>query len=90
MHRDRVSRRPMAGIQRGLSSKAFVAELRGQGYVREAAEEIVSQEFGVPLAAARLYVRSHPSWAAEAASRSRHERVCPSTNGGDSCGSARS
>jgi len=90
MHRDCVSRRPMAGIERGLSSKAFVAELHGQGYARDAAEEIVSQVFGVPLDAARLFVRSHPSWNAKPVPGSREGRAHPSTKGGDSCGSARS
>jgi hypothetical protein len=64
MHRDQMARRSLAGMSLALCSKLFVAELRDQGLSPEAAAETVCQVFGVSQSAARLYIRSHPSWAA--------------------------
>jgi hypothetical protein len=48
-----------------LCSKQFVNDLRDQGIPRDDAIVAVSQVFGVPRAAARLFVLSHPAWAEE-------------------------
>jgi hypothetical protein len=61
MHRDHYGYG--AGPRRGLCSKQFVNDLRDQGIDRDDAIEAVSQVFGVPRGAARLYVLSHPAWA---------------------------
>jgi hypothetical protein len=61
MHRDLSGHG--ADPSRALCSKRFVAELRDQGLAREEAIEAVSQAFGVPRGAARLFVLSHPAWA---------------------------
>ena len=50
MHRDLIGHR--AEPIRGLCSKQFVADLRGQGVGRDEAIEAVSQAFGVPRGAA--------------------------------------
>jgi hypothetical protein len=63
MHRDLMDLSCLAGIERGLSSKHFVAELHDQGLTRDEAAETVSQVFGVSRGAARLFIRSHPAWA---------------------------
>ena len=65
MHRDRMDRRCLAGMDRGTSGMLYVAELHAQGLSRDAAVKAVVQAFGVPQGAARLYVRSHPAWASE-------------------------
>ena len=66
MRRDRMDRRCLAGMERGLSSRLYVAELHAQGLSQDAAVESVIQAFGVSRGAARLYIRSHPTWASEA------------------------
>jgi len=65
MHRDRMDRRSLAGMDRRMSGKLYVAELHAQGVSQDTAVESVVQAFGVPRGAARLYVRSHPAWASE-------------------------
>jgi hypothetical protein len=69
MHRDNISLRRLDGLSRGLDSKQFVTELRDGGFTRDQAIEALCQVFGVPRGAARLFVVSHPAWAAEAAAR---------------------
>ena len=61
MHHD--YRRYGSESRRGLCSKQFVADLRDQGIPRDDAIFAVSQMFGVPRGAARLFVLSHPAWA---------------------------
>ena len=46
----------------------FATGLHDQGYSREAAIAAVCQVFGVPRRAARLFIVSHPAWAADAPS----------------------
>ncbi len=65
MHRDRMDRSCLAGVDRGMRGKLYVADLHAQGLGRDAAVDSVVQAFGVPRGAARLYVRSHPAWASE-------------------------
>jgi hypothetical protein len=66
MHRDNVALKDLAGRSRKLCSKQFVTELHDQGYTRDRAIDAVCQVFGVPRRAARVFVLSHPAWAAEA------------------------
>jgi hypothetical protein len=66
MHRDNIALRDLAGRSRKLCSKQFATELHEQGYTREDAIAAVCQVFGVPTRAARLFVASHPAWAAPA------------------------
>jgi hypothetical protein len=66
MHRDNIALRALAGRSRKLCSKQFATELHEQGYTRENAIAAVCQVFGVPQRAARLFVISHPAWAADA------------------------
>jgi hypothetical protein len=61
MHRD--NQRYAIRSTRGLCSKQFVADLRDQGVPRDEAITAVSQVFGIPRGAARLFVLSHPAWA---------------------------
>jgi hypothetical protein len=68
MHRDNVVLRGLAGRSRKLRSKQFATELRDQGYARDDAIAAVCQLFGVPHRAARLFIASHPAWAADARS----------------------
>jgi hypothetical protein len=53
-------------MERGQGSKDFVAELHGRVPSADDAADVVCQVYGVPLGAARLYVRSHPAWASAA------------------------
>lgn len=66
MHRDLVDRGCLAGMERGLNVMQFVAGLHERGLMPEEAADVVSQALGVGRGAARLYIRSHPAWAAEA------------------------
>jgi hypothetical protein len=50
-----------------MHSKQFVAELHDLGFTCDEAIESLCLVFGVPHATARLFVASHPAWAAEAA-----------------------
>ena len=68
MHRDNVVLRDLAGMSRALCSKQFATELHDQGYARDVAIAAVCQVFGVPHRAARLFIVSHPAWAADAPS----------------------
>ena len=68
MHRDKVVLRDLAGKSRELCSKQFATELHDQGYARDDAIAAVCQVFGVPHRAARLFIVSHPAWAADAPS----------------------
>jgi len=65
MHRDNLTLTDLTGRSRKLSGKQFVSELHDQGYTCDDAVEAVRQVFGVPHRAARLFVVSHPAWAAE-------------------------
>ena len=68
MHRDFIDGGLESG--RGLCSKRFVADLLDRGAGREEAVEAIAEAFGVPRAAAELFVASHPRWAASEATRS--------------------
>ena len=68
MHRDNVVLSNLAGKSRELCSKQFATELHEQGYTRDAAIAAVCQVCGVPHRAARLFIVSHPAWAADAPS----------------------
>ena len=68
MHRDNIVLRDLAGKSRELCSKQFATELHDQGYTRDDAIAAVCQVFGVPHRAARLFIVSHPAWAADAPS----------------------
>jgi hypothetical protein len=46
-----------------LCSKQFVTDLHDQGLPRDEVIVAVSQVFGIPRGAARLFVLSHPAWA---------------------------
>ena len=61
MHRD--NHRFGSAPGRGFCSKQFVIDLRHQGLSRDEAIEAVSQVFGIPRGAARLFVLAHPAWA---------------------------
>jgi hypothetical protein len=61
MHRDQIGHG--AEMTRGLRSKQYVAELRERGVTRDEAIEAIIEMYGVPRAAAGLYVASHPAWA---------------------------
>jgi hypothetical protein len=78
MDRGNIARGDLAGRSRTLCSKQFVNELHDQGYTRDRAIEAVCQVFCVPHRAARLFVRSHPAWAADAPAQ-RSERSLPFT-----------
>jgi hypothetical protein len=67
MHRDNIVLSDLAGVSRGMPSKQFVTELHARGAAREEAIEMLCLMFGVPRGAARLFVASHPAWAAETA-----------------------
>jgi hypothetical protein len=66
MYRDNIAFRYLAGTSRGLDSRQFVTELHDRGCTRDDAIEAVCQVFSVPRDAARLFVASHPAWAADA------------------------
>jgi hypothetical protein len=66
MHRNDIPLRELAGTSRKLCSKQFATELHEQGYTRDDAIAAVWQVFGVPHRAARLFIVSHPAWAADA------------------------
>jgi hypothetical protein len=61
MHRD--NHRYGSGSRRGLSSKQFLWDLHDRGVGRDDAIQAVSQMFGAPRVAARLFVLAHPAWA---------------------------
>ena len=61
MHRDNHRHGPES--RRGLSSKQFFCDLHDRGVGRDDAIQVVSQMFGVPREAARLFVLAHPAWA---------------------------
>jgi hypothetical protein len=67
MHRDKIAPGDWAGQSRTLRSKQFVTELLEKGYSRDDAIAAVCQVFGVPYRAARLFVCTHPVWAAKEA-----------------------
>ena len=75
MHRDNVVLRDLAGKTRELCSKQFATELHDQGYARDDAIAAVCQVFGVPHRAARLFIVSHPAWAADAPSDERERSL---------------
>jgi hypothetical protein len=86
VHRDFMDREILTGIERGLSSKEFVAELRRRGLTPDDAADVVARVFAIPRGAARLYVRSHPAWSAEApAERPRWAEADRRTMGGEPC-----
>jgi hypothetical protein len=64
MHRDDIALRYLAGTGRGLGSKQYATEPHDRGFTRDDAIEAVCQVFRVPRGAARLFVVSHPAWAA--------------------------
>ena len=66
MHRTDIQLRELAGTSRKLCSKQFATELHQQGYARDDAIAAVCQVFGVPHRLARLFIVSHPAWAAGA------------------------
>jgi len=66
VHRDLMDVESLTGIERGLSSKEFVAELHRRGLRPDDAADVVSRVFAIPRGAARLYIRSHPAWSTEA------------------------
>jgi len=66
VHRDLINAESLTGIERGLSSKEFVADLHRRGLTPDDAADVVSRVFAIPRGAARLYVRSHPAWSTEA------------------------
>jgi hypothetical protein len=61
-----MNRGYLTGMERGQSSKQFVAELHDRRLSPDEAADVVCQVYGVPRGAARLYVYSHPAWASEA------------------------
>jgi hypothetical protein len=65
MHRDNIVLSDLAGVSRGMPSKQFVTELHASGAARGEAIEMLCLVFGVPRGAAKLFVASHPAWAAE-------------------------
>jgi len=67
MHRAKIALSRLAGANRGMHSKQFVTELHDRGYTRDQAIEMLCLVFGVPRGAARLFIVSHPAWAAETA-----------------------
>jgi hypothetical protein len=68
MHRNNLVLRDLAGKSRKLCSKQFATELRDQGFARDDAIAAICQVFGVPHRLARLFIVSHPAWAADARS----------------------
>jgi hypothetical protein len=74
MHRNNIALEDLAGRSRKLCSKQYVSELHDQGYTRDDAIEAVCQVFCVPYRAARLFVVSHPAWAADAPLKNRNGR----------------
>jgi hypothetical protein len=65
MHRAKIVLSPFAGENRGTHSKQFVTELHVRGFSCDQAIEMLCLVFGVPRGAARLFVVSHPAWAAD-------------------------
>jgi hypothetical protein len=53
-----------AELSRGIDSKQLVTELHTNGFARDEAVEMLRLVFGVTRGAARLFVASHPVWAA--------------------------
>jgi hypothetical protein len=67
MHRAKITFSRLAGANRGMHSKQFVTELHDKGFTRDQAIEMLCLVFGVPHGAAKLFIVSHPAWAAETA-----------------------
>jgi hypothetical protein len=67
MHRSNVVLWDPAEVSRGMDSKQLVADLHDSGLARDEAVEMLCLVFGIPRGAARLFVASHPAWAAETA-----------------------
>ena len=67
MHRANIILSDLAGVSRGMHGKQFVTELHDRGFARDQAIEMLCLVFGVPRGAARLFVGSHPAWAAKTA-----------------------
>ena len=65
MHRDNIVLSDLAGMRRGMPSKQFVTELHDKGFARDEAIEMFCRMFDVPREAGKLFVASHPAWAAE-------------------------
>jgi hypothetical protein len=65
MHRNHIVPGHLPGVNRGMQCKQFVADLRDHGFTCDQAIESVCLVFGVPRAAARLFVLSHPAWVAD-------------------------
>jgi hypothetical protein len=68
MHLPRMVLSHPAGVNGGMHSKRFVADLNDWGFTRDEATEILCMIFGLSRGAARLYLVTHPAWAAENAS----------------------
>jgi hypothetical protein len=77
MHRDNIVLSDLAGVSRGMPSKQFVTELHASGASRDQAIEMLCRMFGIPQGAARLFVASHPAWAAETAAKDPNGSVGP-------------
>jgi hypothetical protein len=67
MHRANVNHWGPTEVSRGLDSKQLVTDLHDGGLGRDEAVEMLCLVCGVPRGAARLFVASHPAWAAESA-----------------------
>ena len=61
--------RERAGASRRMQSKQFVTELHERGVGRDEAIEMLCLAFCIPRGAARLFVASHPVWAAGCANK---------------------
>ena len=59
----------LAGASRRMQSKQFVSELHERGFARDEAIEMLCLVFCIPWVHARLFVASHPVWAAGWASK---------------------
>ncbi len=68
----------LAGASRRMQSKQFVSELHERGLGRDEAVEMLCLVFCIPRAHARLFVASHPVWAAGWASKD-SDGGCPLT-----------
>ena len=67
VHRAKIVPSQVTVVNRGMHSKQFVTELHDSGFTRDQAIEMLCLMFGIPRGAARLFIVSHPAWAAETA-----------------------
>jgi hypothetical protein len=64
MHRANIVLGGLPGVRRGMHGKQFVTELHDRGFGRDESIALLRLVFGITRGAAKLFVASHPAWAA--------------------------